>query len=49
MVTKERREFYMRLDMENRSTHRIITTDVAALPAKVQGEVVGYVGRITLV
>jgi PAS domain S-box-containing protein len=48
-AVKERREFYMRLDMENRSTHRIITADVSALPAKVQGEVVGYVGRVIIV
>lgn len=48
-AVKEKREFYMRLEMENRSTHRTITADVAALPAKVEGEVVGYVGRITLV
>jgi PAS domain S-box-containing protein len=48
-AVKERREFYMRFEMENRSTHKIITVDVAALPAKVNGEVVGYVGRITVV
>jgi PAS domain S-box-containing protein len=48
-AVKEKREFYMLLEMENRSTHKIIRADVAALPAKVNNDVVGYVGRITLV
>jgi PAS domain S-box-containing protein len=48
-AVKEKREFYMRLDMENRTTHKILTADVTALPAKVNSQVVGYVGRITLV
>jgi hypothetical protein len=48
-AVKEKREFYMRLEMKNRTTHKVINADVAALPAKVQGDVVGYVGRISLV
>lgn len=48
-AVRDRREYYQRIEMENRTTHEIIVADVAALPAKVQGQVVGYVGRITLV